>query len=143
MSATRQSAIGIAFLVFAVAAMAASPAPVIVQRHYDNGQLAEVRSSVRGRENGAQHGWWPDGRQRYEYAYRDGLLDGISREWFPSGALWREQRYVAGHETGLQRMYWEDGRVRASYVARNGRRFGLMGTKGCVTRNDTLPTGLQ
>jgi protein SCO1/2 len=82
------------------------------------------------------HGAWPDGRPKFEYEYRNGLLDGVSREWFSSGALWREQHYVAGHEAGLQRMYWEDGRVRASYVMRNGRRFGLMGAKGCVTKTD-------
>lgn len=114
----------------------------VERRWYDNGQMAEARSYVRGRENGVHHGWWADGQQKFEYTYRDGLLDGVSREWFPSGALYREQHYVAGHEAGLQRMYWEDGRVRASYVVKESRRFGLMGTKGCVTRSDSLAQGL-
>ena len=105
---------------------------------YDNGRLAQVRGFVRGRESGVHRGWWPDGRFKFVYTYHDGLLEGISREWFPSGALWREQRYEGGHERGLQRMYWEDGRVRASYVVRDGRRYGLMGSKGCVTKDDGL-----
>ena len=132
---------GIGFLLLAVATIAAAPASRehVQRRWYDSGQIAETRAYAHGRESGVQLGWWPDGRPKFEYDYRDGLLNGTSREWFPSGALWREQRYVAGHEAGLQRMYWEDGRVRASYVARDGRRFGLMGSKGCVTRTDSLP----
>jgi hypothetical protein len=107
-----------------------------VERHtYTNGMLAEERAFSGTREQGVHRGWWPNGQPRFEYSYRDGTLNGVSREWFPSGALWREQRYEAGHEAGLQRMYWEDGRVRASYVVRGARRFGLLGAKGCVTRD--------
>ena len=86
-------------------------------------------------------GWWPDGRVHFVYEYRDGLLHGRSREWYPSGALWREQQYDAGHEAGLQRLFWEDGRIRASYVVRDNRRYGLMGSKGCVSRADSLYRG--
>ena len=64
-------------------------------------------------------------------------MNGVAREWYAGGALFTEQQYALGHEAGLQRMYWEDGRVRASYVVRDGRRYGLLGAKGCVTR-DTL-----
>ena len=138
------TATGIGLLLLAFATLSAAPARERVERRWhDNGQLAEARSYVRGRESGVHRGWWPDGKPKFEYAYRDGLLEGVSREWFPAGVLWREQRYVAGHEAGLQRMYWEDGRVRASYVAREGRRYGLMGSKGCVTRDDSLPEGVR
>ena len=102
---------------------------------YANGSHAEERTWLGTREEGVHKGWWPNGRPRFEYSYHVGLLEGVSREWFPSGALWREQHYDAGHETGLQRMYWEDGRVRASYVVQDGRRYGLLGAKGCVTRD--------
>ena len=100
-----------------------------------NGRLAEERGWRGAREVGVHRGWWPNGHPRFAYAYRDGLLQGESREWFASGALWREQRYEAGHEVGLQRMYWEDGRVRASFVVQDGRRYGLLGSKGCVARD--------
>ena len=102
---------------------------------YANGTPAEERGWRGTREEGVHRGWWPDGRPRFAYTYHDGLLQGESREWFASGALWRAQRYSAGHEAGLQRMYWEDGRVRASFVVQDGRRYGLLGAKGCVTRD--------
>ena len=114
---------------------ATGPATRLERVWFADGRLAEERPWRGAREDGEHRGWWPDGRRRFAYHYREGLLAGVSREWFPSGALWREQRYDAGHEAGLQRMYWEDGRVRASYVVRNGRRYGLLGTKGCVARD--------
>ena len=106
-----------------------------VRTTYPNGHVAEQRTWVGEHEEGVQHGWWPNGRRRFEYTYREGLMNGVSREWYPSGALFTEQHYVDGHESGPQRMYWEDGRTRASYVIRDGRRYGLLGAKGCVARD--------
>lgn len=108
-----------------------------------DGRLKEERGWRGGREEGVHRGWWPSGRPRFEYSYHAGRLQGVSREWFESGALWREQRYDAGHEAGLQRMYWEDGRVRASYAVRHGRRYGLLGAKGCVTRDSSTTETAQ
>jgi hypothetical protein len=127
----------IALLALVPAAGARSPALRIARERYASGAVAEERGFVGTREEGVHRGWWADGKPRFEYSYHDGLLNGVSREWFPSGALWREQRYAGGHEEGLQRLYWEDGRVRASYVVEGGRRFGLLGAKGCVTRDST------
>ncbi|MES2177672.1 MAG: hypothetical protein V4550_07375 [Gemmatimonadota bacterium] len=125
------------------AALRATSEPDELRRvWHDNGQLAEERGFVKGRENGTHRGWWPSGAVHFTYEYRDGVLDGVSREFYPSGALWRAQHYARGHEEGLQRLFWEDGRVRASYVVRGGRRFGLMGAKGCVTRADSLEAGI-
>ena len=105
--------------------------------YYADGRVTEERTWVGARAEGVQHGWWPNGRRRFDYTYQEGVMNGVAREWYPSGALFTEQHYVDGHEAGLQRMYWEDGRVRASYVIRDGRRYGLLGAKGCVAR-DTL-----
>lgn len=107
----------------------------IERTRHANGRIAQERGWRGSREEGTHRGWWPDGRPRFAYTFHNGLLQGISREWFASGALWREQHYDAGHEAGLQRMYWEDGRVRASFVVQDGRRYGLLGAKGCVTRD--------
>ena len=137
---------GIGIMLFALAmAPVARHAPAaegaqVVRTWYPDGQLASEREFRHGKESGEHRGWWPGGRLKFSYSYRNGLLEGTSREWFSSGTLYREQRYDAGHETGLQRLYWEDGRVRASYEVRDGRRFGLMGSKGCVTK-DTLADG--
>jgi antitoxin component YwqK of YwqJK toxin-antitoxin module len=110
-------------------------APRTDRTFYANGQIAEQRSWIGTRAEGVQHGWWPNGTRRFDYTYHEGVMNGVAREWYPSGALFTEQHYAEGHEAGLQRMYWEDGRTRASYVIRGGRRYGLLGAKGCVTRD--------
>lgn len=132
------------FAVALGALLTTGPGPEAISVHrtwYANGQLAEERGWIAGRETGAHRGWWPNGKPRFIYTYHDGLLSGVSREWFPGGALLSEQRYEAGHEAGLQRMYWEDGRVRASYEVRDGRRYGLLGSKGCVARDSLTVSG--
>jgi hypothetical protein len=142
----RPSSIALGATAIVVGAMtigAARRMPTTTTRQwYGDGRVAEERTWRGGREEGTHRGSWPDGRMRFEYTYRDGLLEGVSREWFPSGALWREQYYHEGREAGLQRMYWEDGRVRASYVVRDGRRYGLLGAKGCVTRDSVVASPL-
>ena len=133
--------------IFAVALgalLTTGPGPGAINVHrtwYANGQLAEERGWLDGRETGVHRGWWPNGRPRFTYTYHDGLLSGVSREWFPGGALLSAPRDGAGHEAGLQRMYWEDGRVRASYEVRDGHRYGLLGSKGCVARDSLTGSG--
>lgn len=90
------------------------------------------RAYEEGLETGVHRGWWPDGTLAFERPYADGRLDGVVREWFPDGSRYREATYAAGHESGSQRMWWEDGTVRAAYVVRDGRRWGRIGSKGCV-----------
>ncbi len=133
-------AIGVALFAMSFATHAIDPTLVVERKWYADGRLAEERTYLAGKESGSHRGWWPNGSPRFVYAYREGFLEGESREWFPSGALWRDQLYAQGHESGLQRLYWEDGRVRASYEVRDGRRYGLMGAKGCVTKDSTEVT---
>ena len=49
---------------------------------------------------------------------------------------YREFTYAAGKEAGPPRMWYPDGSLRASYVVKDGRRYGLMGSKGCVTDHE-------
>lgn len=48
---------------------------------------------------------------RSEVSYRDGLQDGPSRDWFPSGALRSEMMYVRGARHGVSRAYDEHGHL--------------------------------
>jgi len=66
-------------------------------------------------------------------------MEGVAREWYRCGALYRETNYRAGQEEGLQRMWWPDGTLRANYVVRDGRRFGLLVAKGCIASDSTAP----
>jgi len=99
---------------------------------FSNGGARWERSYVAGREEGLHRGWYDDGTLHFRYPYAGGVVDGNALEWFPDGTLYRDFNYVGGHEEGSQRMWHDDGTVRANYVVRNGRRYGLMGSKGCV-----------
>jgi len=115
-----------------------APAPdVVVARTFHAGGIpATERRYVGGVEDGRHRGWWPNGRPRFDYTYAHGLMTGRALEWFPSGRPYRDFHYAAGHESGRQRMWFADGTLRANYEVRDGRRYGLMGSKGCVTPED-------
>lgn len=112
----------------------APDASIDVRRTYfANGAIAAERRYIGDREEGRHVGWWENGRLRFDFTYRDGVMEGEAREWFEDGGLYRVTHYRRGQEEGAQQMWWPDGSLRASYAVRDGRRFGLLGAKGCVT----------
>ena len=104
---------------------------------WPNGAIAYERHYVGSREEGTAIGRWEDGSIRFAYHYEHGEMVGVARDWYRGGQLYRETNYVRGHEDGRQRMWWPDGSLRATYVVRDGRRYGLLGSKGCVARDST------
>ena len=108
---------------------------------WPNGAVAYERHYVGDREESAAIGRWEDESIRFVYEYRNGEMDGVARDWYRGGQLYRETNYVRGHEVGQQRMWWPDGTLRANYVVRDGRRYGLLGAKGCVSSDSTTEQG--
>jgi antitoxin component YwqK of YwqJK toxin-antitoxin module len=109
---------------------------------YAGGRVAAIRHyDARGRAAGTHRGWWENGAPKFAYTYAGGVMEGRAVDWFRDGRPYREAHYARGHEDGPQRMWYADGTLRASYVVRDGRRYGLMGAKGCVTRDDSTRTG--
>lgn len=106
------------------------------QGWYANGQRSWTRSYDANREVGTHRGWWEDGGPRFVYRFEGGVLDGEALEWFPDGTMYRAFTYAAGKESGSQRMWYPDGSLRATYVVKDGRRYGLIGSKGCVTDDE-------
>ncbi len=99
---------------------------------YSDGTRRFDREHRNGRKQGEHIGWWQDGSLHFLYTFESGVHEGNAKEWYPNGRLYRDFNYVDGQESGAQRMWHTDGSVRANYVIRNGRRFGLIGSKGCV-----------
>lgn len=102
------------------------------QAWFENGAVWYERSYRDGRKHGEHKGWYADGTVHFEYRFEDGLSQGNHREWYPDGLPYREFNYIDGQESGAQRMWHADGTLRANYVIKDGRRFGLIGSKGCV-----------
>jgi len=56
-----------------------------------------------------------------ETEYRDGVQDGVSREYYPNGQLEAEEQYDFGHPQGLLRYWYPNGRLREEKVVDSGR----------------------
>ena len=104
----------------------------VVEKFHANGERSERRTYRNGREEGVHRGWYPNGARRFVYRYEDGLMEGVQEAWYPDGTPYTRFEYVAGHEAGHQQMWTDRGVLRANYVVEANRRFGLMGTTGCM-----------
>jgi hypothetical protein len=105
---------------------------IVVEKVHPNGQRSERREYRNGQEHGVHRGWYPNGNRRFVYHYENGLMEGVQEAWYPDGAPYTRFEYAAGHEAGRQQMWTDRGVLRANYVIVGNRRFGLMGTTGCM-----------
>ena len=92
----------------------------------------EARLYDRGKREGMHQAWWPNGKLRFRYSYKNDLMEGLAEEWYESGQPYRTLRYEAGHEAGLQTVWNADGSLFANYVAKDGRQYGLTGVMNCI-----------
>ena len=51
--------------------------------------------------------------------YHQGLLQGISKKWYPNKQLLEARFYNQGEKHGKQISYWEDGKTRFEFTAEN------------------------
>lgn len=109
-----------------------------VRRWYPGKRLQEERYYVAGKKEGLHRSWWPDGKLRFAYNFTDDEYDGSVEEWYESGQAYRAMHYEKGQEKGMQKMWYFNGKIKANYVVINNRRFGLSGTKNCVTVSDSM-----
>ncbi|MBS1505000.1 MAG: membrane-binding protein [Bacteroidetes bacterium] len=105
----------------------------ILKLWYDNRQLKEVRVYHQGKKEGEHKGWYADGTPRLVYHYKNDVYHGNVTEWQANGKLYRDFNYENGYESGTQKMWEADGRLKANYQVRNGRKYGLTGSKNCLS----------
>ena len=99
---------------------------------YADGQLRSEGAYVKGQPHGLHRAWWPNGGAQSTQNFADGMPHGRSRTWYASGKPYEEHHHARGQEAGPQRIWFEDGRLRANYEVKNGRRYGSIGSMGCV-----------
>lgn len=100
---------------------------------FENGQIKEVRFYKNNKKEGHHQGWFEDGTPRFEYHFIDGKYHGSFKQWYPDGAIAAEHNYEMGLEAGPQKVFELDGQIRANYFVKNGYRYGLVGSKNCIT----------
>ena len=77
----------------------------------NNGALAEELQYVEGQPEGQCLKYSDAGVLLMECLYHGGLLDGLSRSYYPNSALKEEGRYAQGQKVGIWKTYNEDGDV--------------------------------
>lgn len=105
---------------------------------YPNLEFSEIRFFKEGNKEGLYQGWWPNGKLKFEYHFENDEYQGEHKEWNPEGRLVKEMHFEKGHEKGSQKVWYDNGKVKSNYVVKNDRRYGLLGTKNCVTTSDSL-----
>lgn len=89
--------------------------------HYDSIEFDDQLALVEGRPfTGTVFATHPDGRTSAEYAYVEGLPDGLQLEWYPNGQL--ESRSVAIRGKGSSEVtYWyENGQMKSQRFDKDG-----------------------
>lgn len=66
--------------------------------NYKTGKLIQTISYKEGLEDGVSKEYWPDGRLRGEVSYKQGVADGVVRSYSASGELLTQLLYVNGEE---------------------------------------------
>ena len=108
------------------------------RKWFANRQLMEERYYRRGRKNGRQLAYWPNGNKRFEFVAKEDGYEGELREWSENGHLFHLANFVNGQEEGAQKMWYDNGKIRANYVIIQGKRYGLLGTKNCINVSDSI-----
>lgn len=73
---------------------------------------------------------------RSESSFTEGIAHGTQRQWYKSGALFKEINLVEGKEEGMQKAWRENGKIYNNYQARNGRIYGLKRANLCYELDD-------
>ncbi len=58
--------------------------------------------------------------------YKNGLMDGISKKWYPNKQLMEIREFKLGKKNGEQIAYWDNGNKRFEFVAENDAYEGEM-----------------
>ncbi|CAO5258491.1 MORN variant repeat protein [Frankia sp. AgKG'84/4] len=75
---------------------------------YKDGQICKIDTYRKGRPNGLERSYFPDGSIESEHWHEDGGWHGTGRTWFPDGKLESETLYNHG-EVVHEKRWSEDG----------------------------------
>ncbi len=90
---------------------------------YNNhGEIGEFRNGLR---EGMHREWFRSGNLKDEISYKDGLKDGEYRHWSDHGQLVEEGHYVKGKLNGLIKEWYKNGNIKLEVNYKNGEMNGL------------------
>jgi len=96
-------------------------APVAVGEWYDEGKFRVSSGKV---PDGNYQEYYPSGRVKRDYTFKNGNLNGICKEYYASGIVERESTMINGMETGISRNYHQSGQLEGESEIVNGEKNG-------------------
>lgn len=107
-------------------------------RYHPNGTLMEERTYSHGSKEGDLLRYWPNGKLWMHFVLKEDVYHGNNKTWNAEGLLISDRHFFKGHEKGPQKVWYDDGTLKSNYVIKNNRRYGLLGTKNCITVSDSI-----
>ena len=101
--------------------------------YHENGQLNEKRHYENNRKHGQHLGWFADGSPRFILNFDHGIYHGNCQQWYSNGQKFTETNFEQSQEIGPQQAWAENGKLKANYVVRDNHRYGLIGSKLCLS----------
>jgi antitoxin component YwqK of YwqJK toxin-antitoxin module len=93
--------------------------------------LVSSKNFKNGRCFGRQQTWFQNGQKQKEYFCNRHGRHGNYKEWYNSGAIYKQLTFKNGHEDGVQSAWFSNGQLQTRYIMKRGRRFGILGVKLC------------
>jgi antitoxin component YwqK of YwqJK toxin-antitoxin module len=78
-----------------------------------------------GKQHGVSKGWWPNGALKQERTYKDGEYDGLHTLWDENGQKRIEKTYKDGKVDGLYTVWYENGQKERERTFKDGKPDGL------------------
>lgn len=106
----------------------------VSKEYYESGALASERYYKDGKRDGPAYVYTEKGILQIETIYKAGRFidsrefdeagspqEGLTKEYYPSGAVWTEANYQDGRLEGFSKVYYENGAVNAELLYQKGK----------------------
>ena len=77
--------------------------------------------------------------KKFEKFFLNDEFHGKSLVWNINGELLEKFNYKNGYEHGSQKVWFPNGKIKSNYIVKDNRRYGLLGTKKCVSSATEIP----
>ncbi len=108
------------------------------KKYFKEGEIKETRLFKENKKEGNYLGFYKDGSKNFVFQFKNGEYSGTNRVWAKGGVLIEEATFKDGYENGVQKRWYLNGKIKSNYIIKDNRRYGLLGTKNCVTVSDSL-----
>jgi len=99
----------------------------VKKEYYPSGKLRYEWNYKNGKKEGIGKEYYESGKIEKEYNFKDGKQDGITKRYYKSGELSSECTYKEGKEEGISKYYYdyESGALRAEFNYKGGKKEGI------------------